>query len=191
MKGNRSRSESVATESNFWKRAKAKQTTNITTVENNFKIKRTYQGFKKPESAVSKIKVQSVDKENCKHAGQCYRMNVMSNSKLIREKENNSTCTPRNGEKDSKLLRKKRRRKQALKNTGPIDLYAHWSGWNWYVIILGKKVLDKFIPLWSQFNNIHSDFLLVLYKKHLRDTYVIFNLPGSRMTSVQLGCHLC
>ena len=108
----------------FEKRAKAKPT-NITTVENNFKIKRTYQGFKKPESAVSKIKVQGVDKENCKHAGQCYRMNVMSNSKLTGEKENNSTCTPRNGEKDSKLFRKKRRRKEALKNTRTIDLYAH------------------------------------------------------------------
>ena len=191
MKGNRSRSESVATESNFWKRAKAKQTTNVTTVENNFRIKRTYQGFKKPESAVSKIKVQGVDEEKCKHAGQCYRMNVMSNSKLTGEKENNSTCTPRNGEKHSKLFRKKRRRKEALKNTRTIDLYAHWSGWNWYVIMLVKKVLDKFIPLWSQFNNIHSDFLLVLYKKHLRDTYVSFNLPESRMTSVQLGCHLC
>ena len=140
---------------------------------------------------MSKIKVQGVDKENCKHAGQCYRMNVMSNSKLIGEKENNSTCTPRNGEKDSKLFRKKRRRKKALKNKRPIVLYAHWSGWNWYAIMLVKKVLDKFIPLWSQFNNIHSDFLLVLYKKHLRDTYVSFNLPESRMTSVQLGCHLC
>ena len=74
---------------------------------------------------MSKIKVQGVDEEQCKHAGQCYRMNVMSNSKLIGEKEDNSTCTPRNGEKDSKLFRMKRRRKEALKNTRTIDLYVH------------------------------------------------------------------
>lgn len=77
---------------------------------------------------MSKINVQGVDKENYKHAGQCYRMNVMRNSKLIGEKKNNSTCTPRNGKKDSKLFRKKRRRKQSLKNARPIDFYAHLSG---------------------------------------------------------------
>ena len=152
---------------------------------------------------MSKIKVQGVDKENCKHAGQCYRMNVMSNSKLIGEKENNSTCTPRNGEKDSKLFRKKRRRKEALKKHKDyrfvralkrvklICYYVSQRRKGALAFVLWSYVLDKFIPLWSQFNNIHFDFLLILYKKYLRDTYVSFNLSQSRMTSVHLGCHLC